>query len=385
MTKGVSRKVKKTLSVVVDLDGFIRHTDRAFLVNATFVFARTRMNEGQEQREPQSPRDQAISWFLHLQSEEATAHDLQRHESWLRENPVHRKEYEQVSAMWKDFDQLSPQVMEKYRVSSRPRAQIRKGWALPSLGMTRSWRLPAALTVALVVFVLSVWWWPYSFVSEESYLTVKGEQRTINLADGSTIFMNTDSQIIVQLSDDERVVKLQQGEVLFTVAHDQQRPFTVYAGNGMIQDIGTQFLIRQSSTNVNVAVLEGVVEVEIKEGTDIRSTQKSKILRQGDQLVYQASGLMSSIQSFDRDMVLAWTEAQLYFEAKPLKEVIDEWSRYGIADIRLQDPSLGRIPVSGKFRIDHLQSFFQALDETLSIRARYITPQHVILERKAHT
>lgn len=370
---------------MVDLDGFIRHTDREFLVNATFVFVRTRMYKGQEQREPQSPRDQAINWFLHLQSEEATAHDVQRHASWLQENPLHREEYEQVSAMWKDFDQLSPQVMEKYRVSSRSRAQVRKSWAFPSLSMARSWRLPAALTVALVVFVVSVWWWPYSFVSEESYLTVKGEQRTINLADGSTIFMNTDSQISVQISNDERIVQLQQGEVLFTVAHDQQRPFTVFAGNGMIRDIGTQFLIRQSSTNVNVAVLEGVVEVELKEGSDVRSAQKPKILREGDQVVYQSSGLMSSIQSFDRDMVLAWTEAQLYFEAKPLKEVIDEWSRYGTADIQLQDPSLGRIPVSGKFHIDHLQSFFQALEKTLSIRARYITPQHVILERKAYT
>jgi len=385
MTKGVPRKVKKTLSVVVDLDGFIRHTDREFLVNATFVFARTRMNEGQEQRDPQSPRDQAISWFLHFQSEEATAHDLQRHESWLRENPVHRKEYEQVSAMWKDFDQLSPQVMEKYRVSSRSRAQIRKSWALPSLGMTRSWRLPAALTVALTVFVLGIWWWPHSFVSEESYLTVKGEQRTINLADGSTILMNTDSQLSVQLSDDERIVTLQQGEVLFTVSHDQQRPFTVYAGNGMIRDIGTQFLLRKSSANVNVAVLEGVVEVELKEGMDVRSAQKPKILRQGDHVVYQTSGLMSSIQSFDRDMVLAWTESKLYFDAKPLKHVIEEWSRYGTADIQLQDPSLGRIPVSGKFRIDRLQSFLQALEESLSIQAHQITPQLIILERKIHT
>jgi len=344
------------------------------------------MNKGQEQREPQSPRDQAISWFLHLQSDEATARDLQRHESWLREHPMHREEYEQVSAMWKDFDQLSPSVMEKYGVSSsRQSAQIRKSWAFPSLGMVYGWRLPAAMTMVLAVFVLTVWWWPHSFVSEESYRTAKGEQRTINLADGSTILMNTDSQLFVQLSDDERIVQLQQGEVLFTVAHDPQRPFTVYAGNGMIRDIGTQFLIRQSSTNVNVAVLEGVVEVELKEGADVRSTQKPKILRQGDQVLYQDVKFLSSIQSFDRDIVLAWTEAQLYFDAKPLKEVIQEWSRYGTMEIQLQDSSLGRIPVSGKFRIDHIQSFFQALEETLPIRARQVTPQLTILERNADT
>ncbi|WP_447970940.1 FecR family protein [Nitrospira sp. M1] len=341
------------------------------------------MNDDQNPTEPHSPRDQAIDWFLHLQSGEASARDLERHESWLHEHPVNREEYEQIAMMWGDFDEVEPLLTGSHRSSkSFSRTKTSTHAFVRSEAMRhRLYHMATVAAMFVIVLMLGVWWWPDSPVLEESFRTAKGEQRMVNLSDGSTILMNTDSQLFVRMSQESRMVTMQQGEALFSVAHDAQRPFDVHAANGIIHDIGTQFLVRQSSGNVQVSVLEGIVEVKVKNAVNAQSTKHPHILKEGDQVRYQATGRLSQVESFDQAIVTAWTNATLYFDAKPLKEVLEEWARYRPGEIRLQEPSLGNIPVSGKFRIDQFDSFLHALENTLDIHARHLAPQVILLER----
>ncbi|GJL55333.1 MAG: sensor [Nitrospirales bacterium] len=341
------------------------------------------MNDDQESMEPRSPRDQAIDWFLRLQSGEVSARDLERHESWLHEHLVHREEYEQVAAMWEDFDQVEPLLTEpSYSSKSLKRSNSTTQAFARSETMTQKLgHLSAVAAPFLVVLLLGIWWWPDSPVLEESFRTAKGEQRTVNLSDGSTMLMNTDSQVFVRMSGEARRVTLQRGEALFTVTHDAQRPFDVHAANGIIHDIGTQFLVRHTSETVQVSVLEGLVKVEVTNAVSARSTNHSHMLKEGDHVWYEASGHLSSVQAFDRAMITAWTDAMLYFDAKPLKEVLAEWARYRPGEIRSHDPSLGTIPISGKFQIDQFDSFLHALENTLDIHTRHLAPQVIVLKR----
>src|SRR5690606_7984015 len=63
-----------------------------------------------------------------------------------------------------------------------------------------------------------------------SYVTAVGEQSTIELEDGSTITLNTNTAISVLYSTTERQINLERGEALFTVESDRTRPFRVYVG-----------------------------------------------------------------------------------------------------------------------------------------------------------
>ncbi len=347
-----------------------------------------RVTEKQRHSSPGSIREQAIDWCLRLESPDATANDRQCFEAWRDENPRHRREYEEAVQLWSDMDHVKALWAEARRqaaqqgavaggdqtsVSPRPSLFDRQAWA-PAMG------------VVAAICALTLWWAWKPTAPVQHYQTVKGEQHTFHLDDGSTVVMNTDSALSVQLSTRERMVTLQQGEALFMVSHDAERPFTVLARNGRIRDIGTQFLIHTFSEHVEVSVLEGMVDVDIPDANAFHSsTGELQRLVKGDQVQFTSAGHLSSVHAFDSAMALAWTNRFLVFENAPLEEVLKEWARYRTEELRLLDSNLRSLPVNGKFRIDHLESFLQALEDGLSIKARRIDGGLVILESQSRS
>lgn len=333
---------------------------------------------------PSSPstREQALQWMVCLQSGEESAADRRRFEFWALDNPTHREEFERFSEIWNNLDLIKPFIAVEigqaeafwYANRSARFSTIRQ--SLPRWGT-----VPIVVGALVALMVLTPWLREKVGTTENHYQTTKGEQQSLTLADGSEIMMNTDTKLSVRLSDTERMVELQQGEALFTVTHDEKRPFEVRAANGTIHDLGTQFIIYKSHEQVNVSVLEGIVEVGLKENRSILPIPRPRTVKQGQHVWFTADGRVSSVESFDPQTARAWTEGQLIFESLPLEQVLKEVGRYRSGEIRLLDQSLAEIPVSGIFNIHDLESFLQALQDTLPVRATHINPHLVIVER----
>src|SRR5205807_1325966 len=94
------------------------------------------------------------------------------------------------------------------------------------------------------------------------YATAIGEQRSVVLKDGSMIQLNSRSRVEVRYTDHDRKIALKEGQALFTVARDTQRPFLVSAGDTAVRAVGTQFDVNRLETEIVVTVLEGKVAVE---------------------------------------------------------------------------------------------------------------------------
>ncbi|MEX2493721.1 MAG: FecR family protein [Nitrospirales bacterium] len=340
------------------------------------------MSEKRQGSSSPFPHEQALQWFVHLQSGEATAGDHRRFEAWLRESLAHQKEFECVSKIWKNLDQAKPFVAaeidqaETFWHANRPaRFQaLRQSFLL--------WgRIPVIVVALVALVVLTPWLGGRLQVTEHQFQTGKGEQQSYILADGSEIMLNTDTKLSVRISDTERVVALQQGEALFTVTHDETRPLEVRAGNGTVRDLGTRFTVYKSPEQVNVSVLEGVVEVGLNERTDTLPMASPKIVRQGERVSFTADDRMSSVEFYDRQIANSWIDGRLVFQAQPLEQVLKEVGRYQSGEIRLLDSTLAPIPVSGIFNIHDLGSFMQALQDTLPVRVTRVNPRLVIVER----
>ncbi len=331
-------------------------------------------------------REQALKWAVRLQSGEWTEADRQSLECWLREDPAHQYELERFTEIWSKLAETPPLLTEEISEAEQYWESHAPLFWSARRGNFLRWGQTCAVMGAIIVVVLGLgWWWPNMTGPMQFYQTAKGEQQTIKLGDGSTVVMNTDSKLSVQLSDHERIVKLQQGEALFTVAHDNQRSFEVHAGVGIVRDIGTKFLVHQSPKKVQVAVLEGIVEVELNKNQDMRQTSRLRELIAGEQVHYTYESEMSSIDAFNSDADLAWVDGKLIFVEKPLKEVLSEWARYRSETIQLDDPSLGTIPISGVFYINNIGSFFQALQKVLPIKPIYVSSQLVILTHQSNS
>ncbi|HUW49438.1 MAG TPA: FecR domain-containing protein [Sulfuricella sp.] len=315
-------------------------------------------NFGSQQDAAASER--AAYWFARLRADDCSEGERLSFEAWLSESDVHRREYDRLRLMWEELDGLKGQF-QSVGVASRPRAASRPLRGFSSFG----W--PQLSAAAALLIAVGIGWFGIDGAAMQSYGTAKGEQRGITLPDGSVAQLGTDTLLTVEMSAKLRKVRLEKGEALFTVAHEE-RPFEVGAGNGVIRDIGTQFDVRRDDRRVAVAVLNGAVEVRLGEGKVGSDAGTTLALSKGQQAFYSENGL-STVSPADEKTVTAWRNGKLVFDGTPLAEVVRELERYHDRRIVIADPSLGTLKVSGVFNAGDLDGLLLALQQVLPLQA----------------
>jgi len=212
----------------------------------------------------------------------------------------------------------------------------------------------------------------------ERYTSGIGEVRRIALADGSTLLLNTDTEVTVQITHERRDIRLIRGEALFEVAHDKARPFVVTAHETAVRAVGTAFAVRLESTQVDVTVTEGVVEVAVpaKEagaapGAPPTLHAETKRVAANERIVIARTGAeeVQSIAPAASNRQLAWREGQVSFDAEPLAIAVAEINRHNRRQIVISDLALAAMPVTGVFRATDLEGFSAAAAAALKARA----------------
>jgi len=204
------------------------------------------------------------------------------------------------------------------------------------------WAIAAALVIACGA--TGSWWWSKE---ADAYVTKVGEQRSTKLADGSIIYMNTDSRVEVDFSEQVRTVRLIRGEALFVVEHDSARPFTVTAGDAVVRAIGTQFNVHRRPDGTDVAVVEGTVQV-----TTLDEPQK---LGAGEEALV-VKGRISPRVNRPVGEALAWRQRRLVFHDARLADVANEFNRYNRTKIRIESDAVREVQLSGIFDADRPQA-----------------------------
>ena len=187
------------------------------------------------------------------------------------------------------------------------------------------------------------------------YRTAKGEQQTVVLSDGSTVRLDTATALTTNISMFIRTVVLHEGEAYFAVSHEQNRPFEVMAGNGVVRDVGTRFVVRREDEKVTVTVVEGAVDVQrLAKGV---STAQWQRLTAGEQVSYEQQRGPSSVEKISLATSTAWMEGKVIFEERPLSEVVREIGRYQAGEIRILDSQVAALKVSGVFGVNDREGF----------------------------
>ena len=295
---------------------------------------------------------QAIEWFVCLQSEQCPAEALRRFEAWLAKNDNHRAAYAEAERVWANMDDL-------------------KFMPIPGLDLARSAKprkSTAAQLASLAFFILTSAllggaWLEYSAETIE-YATRMGEHRHIELADNSTIVLNTDSRVSVRISLLQRNVVLTQGEALFEVNHNRLRPFTVKVADLRIRDVGTRFNVHKHANGATISVLEG--EVELNNGHGVINEH----LGAGNQRNYSETSGLGNIEAVEAENLTAWVNGQLVFKHTPLRKVMAELECYHSLQFTFADPKLAQETLSGTFNSDDIDPFLHALETILPVQAK---------------
>lgn len=305
-------------------------------------------------------RTEAARWLARRRNGERKPDDHHDFMLWLNADSANRAAYDQAEALWRDLGGLESVAGSQLAQARAHLSRSRRGahWGR------------AALAAAACAVVLLFWHFdPLSTLNGQTFRTAHGERRSITLADGSGLELNTDSKAVVHYSRRARQVQLLQGQAVFTVQHSDERPFDVVVGNARIHDVGTQFDVRRFSDRATVSVLQGAVEVSVT-GVDAAVP-----LHQGQQISYADSGTATALAQIDVEAYSAWRRGKLVFSNQPLREVLQEIERYHSATLTAAKPEILDIRVSGVFPADDLALTLKTIAATLPVRIRQTGPQ----------
>jgi len=290
---------------------------------------------------------EASEWIARLDADDVTAEDRARFETWRRAHPCHARAFEELSQTWNRFLKAPPSAAEGAfdESSNLQSASARRGlW---------SWALAASAIVLTVLGGLYI----QRPVAATPFKTAVGEQLTVPLPDGSSLELNSNSLVRVDYSSRRRIIHLDRGEAFFKVAHDARRPFWVTAGGGWVRAVGTEFNVYLRQSSLQVTVRDGTVQAG--ESRDLRMTaqpDEQKLapwvtLTRGQQADLEASAARKRALSPDElAEAVSWRSGTVYFENRPLAEVVAELNRYSVEQLVLEDDALRTLRVGGTFQ-----------------------------------
>ncbi|MFA6113250.1 MAG: FecR family protein [Sphingomonas sp.] len=208
------------------------------------------------------------------------------------------------------------------------------------------------------------------------YATGVGERRTVKLADGSTVTLNTRTRLTIAFTDGRRLVRLLRGQALFEVFHDRTRPFVVEAADRQVTALGTIFEVRVDPGRVNVVLIEGRVVVD-RTPEAARAFESAPLaptlLKPGEEFSV-ALGAPQRVGSVDVDRQLLWRDGFVEFDDEPLGAAVAEINRYSSRPITLGDDGVASLHLSGVFSTGAPDRFVDAVGAILPIESK-TTPQ----------
>jgi transmembrane sensor len=296
-----------------------------------------------------SVRDQAALWMARARDPRFSDWDALT--DWLEADPAHNLAYEAAFAGHDLADILStaPAPPEVVVVPAASRWR-KRGFIGGGLIGTAA----AAAAVFALVGPLGVQ------TAEMVAETAPGQHRLIHLQDGTEIALNGDTRLVLDASNG-RTARLERGEAMFNVVHDETRPFTVDANGTRIVDIGTRFDVVQSARGSEVAVAEGAVLYD-PNGAAVR-LGTGRLLRRAE------GSPIVEVSQTDPANVGAWRSGHLVYRDAPLWRVADDLSRTTGSRIMVE-PRIANRPFTGAIVItaaDRHGALLQRLGAVLDV------------------
>lgn len=343
---------------------------------------------------------EASAWFIEFRSGDATAETRMRFDEWLRRSPQHIQAYLEIASAWSELPTADPKgridlaaLIARARSSADdnvvPLAAARTEHAtrgerrVDRMGRRRR-ALSIAAAFATLAILTGVATW-LGFYRADTYSTGIGEQRTVRLEDGTTVELNALSTVKVRLASDVRNVELTEGQALFHVAKDPQRPFIVRSDATTVRAVGTQFDVHRKLNGTVVTVLEGRVAVaDVKPVLADNRVEVAPIYLSAGEQVTVTEKEAPRAKRADIATATAWLQKRLIFDETPLAEVASEFNRYSTRQLVISDPALETVAISGVYSTTDPDSLIGFLRAQPSIELSESDTEIHLARRKDH-
>lgn len=301
---------------------------------------------------PPEVAQRAVEWLVELQSAEADDGLRADWQRWRAAHPDHE-------TAWRHVEQMDG----RWRKLASPLASATAQAALGAPGSGE--RRHALKTLALLFFAGGSAWLGERHTPWRAWLadarTGVGQRRSLALADGSRVILNTSSAVSFDFSAGARRISLAAGEIHVTTGAAAP-PFLVDTPHGVLRALGTRFCVRLLDAGCRVAVYEGAVE--------IRTAQASRRLPAGQRVAFSSTGMAPPQPADEADS--AWTDGMLVASGMRLQDFAAELQRYRRGVLRCA-AEVADLRISGSYPLDDTERVLAAVCSALPVTVDYTT------------
>lgn len=282
-------------------------------------------------------------------SQEISASERQELLAWVAASEDRQRRFDEMIQLWNITNEYVEETFETN--TQKAWAKLDKVLDVPSkadekptqeakvisLNRFKIWTRVAA---AIVFLGFGYWLFLNPKLSEPSmaivFQTIENQSKEVQLPDGSTVWLNekTTLRFIDSASINERWVSLE-GEAFFDVERNEQKPFTIHAGESVTTVLGTSFNLRAypQETIVEITVESGKVKLENKVKEEVQ-------LVAGKSGIYDQNSKKVSIRKSKLENADAWRSQKLTFSHAPLEEIAETLERYFDKQFIFKNPAL---------------------------------------------
>lgn len=322
----------------------------------------------------------AVEWLVELQSGDADTTTRQALQHWLGLHPDHERAWQHIEAVNGQLRSVaSPMASAIAHATLAPRRTVKRREVIKIL--------------AVLLFTGGTTWMtkdstPWREWTADEHTGV-GERRTVTLADGTTVTLNTTSAISIRFSATERRVLLISGEILVSTGKDTDhqgsnsgvgnglsRPFLIETAQGELQPLGTRFVVRQQVNASRVDIFEGAVDIRPYDGAGA-----TRILHAGEQTRFTRNAINEPTAINNTDA--AWIDGMLVASGMRLADFLAELSRHRPGRLNC-DPAIAELRISGSYPLADTDRILNTLPATLPVKIHFLT-RYWVTVRPAHT
>lgn len=322
-----------------------------------------------------TPADIAERWYARLMAPDCSLREKEQFDAWLRLAPENALAYEDTKALWASLGGLDEdEVVGPYTVSAlEPDTEpfmrqwtdaVKRERRLTPPRPRNVW-VPLRASLATLLVVGTAIWLMFKAEVPSIPFVATAAIEDITLADGSNVQLDLDTSLAVRFGRDTRDIELKQGRAMFEVAHDAGRPFVVDAGEGLITALGTQFQVQRDGENVSVTLVEGSIGIDSAHG---RNENRTLRLVPGQKASYTPTTKSWTVAAVDPAALTSWSQGFHIFSATPLDDAIAEINRYSNVKLELAEPALGKLRLSGSFKLGKGEQIAEALPYALPVK-----------------
>lgn len=202
-----------------------------------------------------------------------------------------------------------------------------------------------------------------------------GKRTDLQLSDGTIVWLNSGSKLVYPavFNGASRSVYLE-GEAIFDVSHNPNKPFKVISDLQEIEVLGTVFNVSHYPDDeiMNTVLKSGSIQLTYRKGT-----KKSLKLTPGTLASFNTNTSKVQTKQVNVKDYFSWKDGFLTLNGGSLKDIMTKLSRYYNVEIRIENDALANETFSGNLDLkEDVNKVIQIIKDATDFEVEY--DEHII-------